>query len=95
MGGRYPKAGEMMCSRIGAQRHPAAQGEQGGHSLMAEVRQQQHESGKREEREQVRLDVLALREVVQCTVPLGPGDRGDEDSDEKQQDAAQQQKLRR
>lgn len=54
--------------------------------------QKEDEAEKCEEGQQVGLEVLAFREVVQCAVALGPGNDGDEERDEGQEHSAGKEK---
>ena len=67
--------------------------EQGCETLAAQVGEEEYQANQCEEREHIGFDILTVGEVVERAVALGPRDNGDEDSDEKQKDAAQQKKL--
>ena len=69
-----------------------AKREQRCETLAAEVGEEEHQADECQEGKQIGFHVLTVGEVVERAVALGPGDDGDQDSDEEQKDAAQQKK---
>jgi hypothetical protein len=53
--------------------------------------EQEHQAYEREEGKQIGLEILTLREVVQCAIALRPGDDYEEQSDQQQEDAAKKE----
>jgi hypothetical protein len=80
-----------MARAEGQSTDPVLDDEQGCEALSKKMSDEQHESKKREEGKQIGLEILALREVVECAIALRPRDDDEEESDEKQEHAAQQE----